>query len=285
MGANSTIEWTMHTFNPWWRCTKVSPACDNCYAEHLARRRGFRVWGPDAPMRQLSDAHWHQPIKWNDRAAHAAERPRVFCASMADVFEGRPDQAPLRDRLWKLVGETPNLDWLLLTKRPAKIAQLVPWREGWPPNVWIGTTVENQEWADKRLPHLLALPALVRFVSVEPQLGPVDLRSYLQGARRIDWVIVGGESGAAARPMNVSWARAVRDQCVAAGVPLHFKQWGTFGPREGSDQLVRLGKKNAGRVLDGRTWDELPDLVGGIAQPGLRQRSPQTEVHDVERTP
>ncbi len=300
MGANSKIEWTTHTFNPWWGCTKVSLACDYCYADQLAKRRGFRVWGPGTSIRQLSDAHWRDPIRWNARAAHAEERPRVFCASMADVFEGRQEQAGLRERLWGLIAATPNLDWLLLTKRPGKISQLVPWREEWPRNVWIGTTVENQEWADKRVPFLLALPAIVRFVSVEPLLGPVDLTAYLQGERRIDWVIVGGESGAAARPMNPIWARAVRDECVAAGVPLHFKQWGTFGPQPtlvsgkpsgqveavfreifdtehrrsfgaepkyeliSSEKLVRLGKKGAGRTLDGRTWDQLPDCKGGI---------------------
>ena len=186
---------------------------------------------------------------------------------MADVFEGKPEQAPLRQRLWELIAATPNLDWLLLTKRPGKVAQLVPWREVWPNHVWIGTTVENQEWATKRIPHLLALPAAVRFVSVEPLLGGIDLRDYLHGDRRIDWVIAGGESGAAARPMHVAWAREVRDQCIAAGVPFHFKQWGTFGPLNGSGSLVRLGKKNAGRTLDGATWDQLPNGHGGIAAP------------------
>jgi len=279
MGANSTIEWTTHTFNPWWGCTNVSPACDHCYAELLAKRRGFRVWGPGAFIRQLSDAHWREPLKWNERATRASDRPRVFCASMADVFEGRPEQAPLRERLWKIVVATPNLDWLLLTKRPGKIAELVPWQEAWPRNVWVGTTAENQEWTDKRLPHLLALPAIVRFVSVEPLLGPVDLSTFLHGERRIDWVIVGGESGAAARPMNAGWVRAVRDQCVAAGVPLHFKQWGTFGPRNGSDGLVRLGKKSAGRSLDGRTWDQLPNREGGIAVPPT---SHESETHRPE---
>lgn len=262
MGADSQIEWTDHTFNPWWGCTKVSPACDHCYADLLARRRGFRVWGPGAAIRQLSETHWREPVKWNARAAVAGERHRVFCASMGDVFEGRPEHDALRARLWALVATTPSLDWLLLTKRPSKVAYLVPWRDEWPRNVWVGTTVENQEWADKRLPHLVTLPAVVRFASVEPMLGPVDLRAFLEGQRRVDWVIVGGESGAAARPTPAAWVRDVREQCIAAGVPLHFKQWGTFGPRHRSDQLVRLGKKVAGRTLDGRTWDQLPQPGG-----------------------
>lgn len=259
MGANTKIEWANDTFNTHWGCTEVSPACDNCYAKTLAKRYGFDVWGPSASIRLLSESHWREPSKWNALAARTGERRRVFCSSMADIFQGRAEHAPLLARLWTLIARTPNLDWLLLTKRPTKIAQLVPWSAVWPPNVWIGTTVENQEWAERRIPHLLALPAVVRFISAEPLLGPLDLRQYLASARRIDWVIAGGESGAAARPMNVAWVRDLRDQCIAAGVPFHFKQWGTFGPRNGSEQLVRLGKKKAGRTLDGRTWDGLPN--------------------------
>ncbi len=258
MGANSSIEWTTHTFNPWWGCTKVSPACDHCYAEALAKRRGFQAWGPGAPIRLLSDAHWREPLKWNAAAIEASERPRVFCASMADVFEGRNEHAQLRERLWRLIDKTPNLDWLLLTKRPNKVNQLAPWGGTWPANVWVGTTVENQEWTDKRLPHLLAVPSVVRFVSAEPLLGPVDLTRYMLARPRVDWVILGGESGSSARPMQPEWARSVREQCVAADVPLHFKQWGTFAPRGNPEQLVRLGKKKAGRELDGREWDGLP---------------------------
>ncbi|MFO0570194.1 MAG: phage Gp37/Gp68 family protein [Polyangiaceae bacterium] len=259
MGANTKIEWANDTFNTHWGCTEVSPACDNCYAKKLAKRYGFDVWGPNAPTRRLGEGHWREPLRWNALAARAGERRRVFCSSMADIFQGRADHAPLLARLWPLIEQTPNLDWLLLTKRPTKVAQLVPWSSAWAPNVWIGTTVENQEWAEKRIPYLLALPAVVRFVSAEPLLGPIDLQPYLDGARRIDWVIAGGESGPAARPMEVAWVRELRDQCVTAGVPFHFKQWGTFGPREGFERLVRLGKKNAGRAIDGRTWDELPE--------------------------
>lgn len=256
---NSKIEWTTHTFNPWWGCTKVSPACDHCYAEALAKRRGHNVWGPGADIRILSETHWRQPLKWNRLALEAGERHRVFCASMADVFEGRPEHAPHRARLWPLIEATPALDWLLLTKRPGKVLSLAPWGVDWPRNVWVGTTVENQEWVDRRLPALLAIPSAVRFVSVEPLLGPVDLAAYLVGARRVDWVIVGGESAAQARPMRPEWVRAIRDQCQQVGVAFHFKQWGTFGPGQADlGPLIRLGKKNAGRNLDGRTWDELP---------------------------
>jgi protein gp37 len=145
-----------------------------------------------------------------------------------------------------------SLDFLFLTKRPHDILRLVPrtWQTGWPPNVWIGCTVEDQKHAVQRLPHLLEIPAPVRFVSAEPLLGPLDLSPWIN---RIDWMILGGESGRKSRPMHLEWARSVRDQCVEARVPLHFKQWGEF-----NDGLLRLGKKRSGRTLDGRTWDELP---------------------------
>jgi protein gp37 len=194
---------------------------------------------------------------------------------MADVFENRPDLAPLRERLWKLIAETPALDWLLLTKRPERALKSVPWGAKWPANVWAGVTAENQRWALKRIPLLLDLPAAVRFLSCEPLLGPLDLGTWLTGARRVDWVIAGGESGHNARPMNPEWARQLRNQCLAASVPFHFKQWGHWRPDypaaaparrrvvvEGVGgrvvTLVQLGKHAAGRDLDGRTWDELP---------------------------
>ena len=246
MGRNSAIEWTHHTFNPWWGCTKVSPACDHCYAELMSKRFGYRVWGPGTGIRELSAPYWNEPYKWDADSAEANERRRVFCASMADVFEGLPEQTPIRTRLWKLVVETPNLDWLLLTKRPQKVRQLAPWTGTWPRNVWVGTTVENQEWAERRIPHLLEVPSVVRFLSVEPLLGRVDLRRYFRGARRVDWVIAGGEAGPGARPMDEEWVREVREQCKTANVSFFFKQWGG-----------RL-KKRTGRVLDGRTWDEIP---------------------------
>lgn len=262
MARDSSIEWTDHTFNPWWGCTKVSPACDHCYAEGLARRYGYSVWGPGTGIRVLSEQHWREPFRWNVAAQRAGVRQRVFCASMADVFEGKRDQAVLRTRLWRLIEQTPSLDWLLLTKRPGKVAKLVPWRDTWPPNVWIGTTVETQDWAEKRLPELCNLPAIVRFVSAEPLLEPIDLKPFLHGDHKIDWVIVGGESGASARQTDPAWLRQIRHQCRVSRVPFFFKQWGTWAPVNGQGgvdvPLVRVGKKKAGRLLDGRTWDEVP---------------------------
>ena len=175
MAKNSRIEWTTHTFNPWWGCVKVSPACKHCYAESWAKRVGQPVWGIRADRRFFGEAHWNEPLRWDREAAQSGERARVFCASMADVFEDRGDLDPWRDRLWALIEATPNLDWLLLTKRPQHIASMAPWDDRWPANVWLGTTVEDQDCADERLPLLAAVPAAVRFISAEPLLGPVDL--------------------------------------------------------------------------------------------------------------
>jgi len=132
MAKNSSIEWTHHTFNPWWGCTKVSPACDHCYAETWAKRVGQAVWGKESPRRFFSDKHWTEPIRWNADAVADGERRRVFCASMADVFESRAELNPWRIRLWELIEATPMLDWLLLTKRPQNIGKMVPWEKKWP---------------------------------------------------------------------------------------------------------------------------------------------------------
>jgi len=273
MGENSKIEWTHHTFNPWWGCVRVSPACAHCYADSFARRVGHQLWGPDAPRRFFGDAHWAEPLRWNREAERAGERKRVFCASMADVFERRPELIPWRARLWKLIDDTPWLDWLLLTKRPHNAPAMVPWRQRWPRNVWFGTTIENQHWAEKRLPDLQAVDAVVHFVSCEPLLGPLALRHRL---RSLQWVIAGGESGHQPRLMHPAWVRSLRDQCQEAGVPFHFKQWGEWapaidggagaqrvlpGPAGEATVLQRLGKRSAGRLLDGRTWDEVPSVA------------------------
>lgn len=229
MSANSPIEWTHHTFNPWWGCTKVSPACTHCYAETQAKwRHRLPIWGQHTGRRFFGDNHWDGPLAWNKAAAKEGVRKRVFCASMADVFEGRADLEPWRARLWKLIEATPWLDWLLLTKRPENVGAMVPWGASWPTNVWLGTTVENAEWAAKRIPALLQQPAAIRFLSCEPLLGPIDLSPWLD---EINWVIVGGESGHNARLMDPRWACALRDQCVAAGVNFFFKQWGDWVPK------------------------------------------------------
>lgn len=253
MGQNSRIEWTHHTFNPWWGCVKVSPACKHCYAEAWAKRVGQGVWGAKAPRRFFGDRHWQEPLRWNKDAAAQGVRRRVFCASMADVFEPRRDLDASRIRLWDLIQRTPHLDWLLLTKRPEEVANLMPW-SNWPENVWLGTTVEDAKWAAIRLPHLLALNPVVRFLSCEPLLGKIDLAPWLED---LDWVITGGESGGGARPMNLLWARALRDQCASAEVPFFFKQWGAWVPDD-EGVMVRVGKKKAGRLLDERTWDYFP---------------------------
>lgn len=272
MAKDSKIEWTHHTFNPWWGCAKVSPACQNCYAETWAKRVGSHVWGKQASRRFFSDTHWKEPLRWDQEAKAQGVRRRVFCASMADVFERRVELHPWRELLWKLIEQTPHLDWLLLTKRPHNIQSMVPWREYWPENIWLGCTAETQTWADKRVPDLLKFPVKVRFLSCEPLLGPLNLRSYFSDNPNdgIHWVIAGGESGAHSRPMNPNWARSLRDQCNENDIAFHFKQWGHWAPIEsltkeqrnivqvGDSEMVAAGKKAAGRYLDGRTWDELP---------------------------
>jgi protein gp37 len=277
MAKNSKIEWTHHTFNPWWGCERVSPACKHCYAEAWAHRLGFDLWTKGAPRRMLSDAYWRQPLTWNAEAVASGVRARVFCASMADVFENRADLNAPRARLWALIELTPNLDWLLLTKRPQHIDRLVPWGQHWPHNVWLGTTIETQRWAERRAPLLVQQPAAVRFVSCEPLLGPLDLADWLKpnaDGHAIDWVITGGESGHRARPMNPAWARSLRDQCKDHGTGFHFKQWGNWSPTNGHVNgyrtramddgtsagvlMVNAGKKESGRALDGREWNGLP---------------------------
>lgn len=286
MGQNSGISWTDHTFNPWWGCEKVSAGCKNCYAETFASgRMGLPIWGAQAERRFFGDAHWGEPLKWNRLAEKAGVRARVFCASMADVFEdyAGPQAQQIRDarfRLLTLIAQTPHLDWLLLTKRPENVANL------WPVhlpgiqfygNIWIGCTVENQEAAARRLPHLLSIPAKVRFVSYEPALGPIDFTALRTdetcgeckevilhdamsfgdvrcgcGAEstilhRLDWIIVGGESGNGARPFNPAWALSTVEQCQGQGVPVFVKQmgsnptlrsgsgWGTIKAKKGDD--------------------------------------------------
>lgn len=268
MAKNSRIEWTTHTFNPWWGCVKVSPACKHCYAESWSKRVGANVWGINVDRRFFGDKHWSEPLRWNAQAS-GPERTRVFCASMADVFEDRRDLDIHRERLWELIEATPNLDWLLLTKRIEVVSDLAPWKSHWPKNVWLGTTVEDQERAEERLPILNSIPAAVRFISAEPLLGPLDINSWLSDG--LDWVITGGESGPKARPSSPSWFRDLLNQCMASDVAFHFKQWGDWAPGQGialakaraavaddGTTMLRIGKKAAGRELDGEVWDGLP---------------------------
>lgn len=271
MGVDTAIAWTDHTFNPWWGCVNVSPGCDHCYAETFAKRTGHDVWGKDAGRRFFGVKHWAEPLKWTGR---------VFCASMADVFEMNHDLDNERNRLWRLIDSTPHLTWQLLTKRPENVMRLAPdhWLDDWPEKVWLGTTVEDQTRANLRVPRLLAVRAPVRFLSCEPLLGPVDLSRWLgiewmdalripgepesfrgeggwgaemfatlAGKRPgIGWLICGGESGPGHRPLELDWARDLRDQCAAAEVPYFFKQVGGRTPKAG------------GNELDGRTHQEFP---------------------------
>lgn len=294
MARNSAIEWTHHTFNPWWGCTKVSPGCKHCYAETWARRVGQDVWGARAPRRELSETYWRQPLAWNAAALRAGERARVFCASMADAFEDRRDLDSKRERLWTLIQQTPQLDWLLLTKRPQNVARLAPYGEAWPDNVWLGATAENQKWLERRMRELGQIKAKVLFLSCEPLLGPLDFSLWTTlarsgKARMIDWVIAGGESGANARPANPEWFTSIRDQCLADGIKFHFKQWGNWRPvashqvngyrsktlflSNGNKIVVaNMGKKKAGRVLERKTWDDFPALRRSQHAPGDPQR-------------
>lgn len=273
MAKNSKIEWTHHTFNPWWGCVKVSPACKYCYAEAWAKRVGMNLWGGKSSRRFFSSRHWAEPLKWEREAKADGIRRRVFCASMADVFEVRAELNEPRGHLWDLIESTPHLDWLLLTKRPQNFSRYLP--SPIPENVWLGVTAETQRFADARIPVLASQNASIRFLSCEPLLGSLDLSAWLSG-HRLDWVIAGGESGAKARPTDPRWVQSLRDQCKEFGVAFHFKQWGHWAPYEPRDgtkpvyidmpddesiRLWRLGKKRAGRILDGRTWDELPTVA------------------------
>jgi protein gp37 len=282
MAMNSKIEWTNHTFNGWWGCVKVSPGCDHCYANTWANRMGHNVWGPHAQRRILSDAQYRLPLAWDKKAQEAGERHKVFCSSMADFFENRPDLIEPRNRILKLIKETTHLDWQVLTKRPQNIRKHLPKEYDYPPNLWLGTSVEDQHAADTRIRFLLKHDrAAVRFLSCEPLLGPVDIRRYLvpnsKGAK-IDWVIIGGEAGGHSRPMNPIWAASLIRQCEEAGVAVFFKQWGDYLPRKrvqdegkryrmipvfksnGDEiRMVRVGKAAAGATIFGQEWREFPN--------------------------
>lgn len=252
MGENSKIAWTTHTFNPVKGCAKVSEGCKHCYAEADTKRYGLKVWGPTAPRIRTTAENWKKPRRWHREALAAGVRARVFCASWADVGEDHPDWIEPRRDLVKLIEETTALDWLLLTKRPENLVRLfrdAGWSGAWPGHVWAGATVENQGQAERRIPHLLEVPAAVRFLSCEPLLESIDLTRVranvipldalrggwgvprnnggpLPNHPRISWVICGGESGPRARPFDLAWARSLRAQCDAAGAAFFFKQTG-----------------------------------------------------------
>lgn len=259
MGKDTKISWAHHTFNPWLGCFEVSPACDNCYARELAHRffPTQQLWGKDGVRRPASEKSWAEVEKWAVSARRRGVTERVFCESMGDLFEARPDLDRWRSRLWELIERTSDvLIWMLLTKRPENMLSMTPvrWGKGWPKNVWAGVTAENERRLKERMVYLERVPANVRFLSVEPMLGPMNLTPYLayfraaEGAVAVEcphgydacpecdagpihWVICGGESGQKARPSHPDWFRTLRNECVRAGVPFHMKQWGSYVPR------------------------------------------------------
>ena len=283
----SKIEWTDHTFNPWIGCQKVSKGCDNCYAELLTKKYGWTEWGPHGKRVRTSAANWRKPLQWNKQAQAAGTRARVFCASLADIFD---NQAPAgaREDLFDLIRNTPYLDWQLLTKRPENYGRFLP--EDWSvenyPNVWLGITAEDQEAYDTRWPVLACVPAAVRFISYEPALGPLLLTPHgpikLQAAltrrgvepdfaiqdRMPDWLIWGGESGNGARVMNPEWARSIEKQCRENNIMIFGKQWGTYKSNplhfEGMRPLHEVRNHDpwtngkGGALLDGKITREFP---------------------------
>ena len=268
MGSATEISWCDHTFNPWWGCERISPACALCYADREATRHGFPgQFVRQAPHREFGEAHWQEPRRWARKAGLEMVRRRAFCASMADVFEEHPTAEKWRPRLFELIAETDELDWLLLTKRPENALRMLPreWmRDGLPRNIWFGFSAESQHFFDERWAAARKVPAWIRFCSYEPALGPIDFKFPGVAKRRkpdgfddwpaakqeevievaaraehmarfemIDWLIAGGESGLAGQPVRPShpdWLRSARDQAAAAGVAFHFKQWGEWAP-------------------------------------------------------
>ncbi|SHN77483.1 protein gp37 [Desulfitobacterium chlororespirans DSM 11544] len=286
MAENSRIEWTDHTWNPWQGCHPVSPGCDHCYMYRDKNR-----YGQDpATVKRSSNQTFRSPLKLKSGL--------VFTCSWSDFFIEEADE--WREEAWEIIRKTPQLTYQILTKRPVNIVDRLPsdWGNGWP-NVWLGVTAENQEQADKRIPLLLRIPAAVRFVSVEPMLGPINLMyidhdwqtNALTGKQfdmgrpwkdtgKLAWVICGGETGPGARPMHPDWVRDLRDQCRATDVPFLFKQWGEYAPcdhfsgiltpgpvisldGQPNGLMAKVGKVKAGRLLDGRTWDEFPEVHHG----------------------
>lgn len=266
LAHNSKIEWTDHTFNPWTGCTNVSPGCDHCYAEAWSKRSGHVRWG-NSPRRRTTEAYWKAPLKWEAQAFTFAERfgrrQRVFCASLADVFDNQVDPSWRRD-LFALIKSCASLDWLMLTKRPQNIIKMLPrdWGNGYP-NVWLGMTSEDQPRFDGRWKHLAKAPAAVRFVSYEPAIGAMRLP--VSGLLP-DWIISGGESGGNSRPLQPAWVRSVAADCERGNIAFFHKQWGSYA----NNPLVLekgLSKAEAaaldphgkgGGLLDGKLHREFP---------------------------
>lgn len=262
MGKKTGISWCDHTFNPWIGCQKVSAGCLNCYAARDNNRyKWVDEWGKD--YRVTSEANWLKPIQWAKKAVKDGVIRRVFCASLADVFDINVSKM-WRDRLWVLIQYTERiggLEWLLLTKRPENIQAM-----GFPQlyemkNVRIGITCENQEMAENRIPILLDAWKGKNFISYEPAIGSIKfsrvpgLNSITKGPQ-LQWIIAGCESGANARPCDIEWIRSVRDQCQGAGVPFFLKQMNV--PIGGIDEPYKGMELVKEPVLDGRQWLEFP---------------------------
>jgi len=268
VGNKTSIEWSDSSWNPVSGCTKVSPGCDHCYAEKVAQRFAGTKAYPDGFAVTLWPSRLDQPLRWT--------RPRkIFVNSMGDLFH---DEVPedFVAHVFAVMAAAPRHTFQLLTKRHARMRSLVSspdfrekvnakaasdydhdTRGQWPlPNLWLGVSAENQRWADIRIPVLLDTPAVVRFVSAEPLIGPItDIH-----AETLDWVIVGGESGPGSRPMHVDWARDLQQQCAVPRTPFLFKQWGSH-----DEHGIRMSKHETGRLLNGRTWDGYPSVSGGRA--------------------
>jgi protein gp37 len=278
VGERSKIEWTDSTFNPWVGCTKIrrrkgaASACDFCYAEKWAKRSGQVEWG-DQPRRRTTESYWRNPLSWNSQAQsfqnRNKRRQRVFCASLADVFDNQVDPNWRAD-LFRLIRACDQLDWQLLTKRPQNIRKMLPsdWGAGYS-NVWLGTTAEDADAYRQRVPHLLSVPAAIHFVSYEPALGPLG-RLDIDGLRP-DWLIIGGESGVRSdlfRPTDPRWVRAAVAGCRRLGIAPFLKQWGTY---RNNPHVVEAGRSmheamqidppengKGGGKLDDRLWREFP---------------------------
>lgn len=227
MGEITGISWTDHTFNPWWGCTRVSPGCVNCYAETFDKRVGGDHWGPGKPRRTFSDKHWAEPLKWDAKAKLEGIRRKVFCASMADIFDAEAPEGQ-RERLWELIRKTDNLIWQLLTKRVEGYEDL-PGDLMCCPDVWKGFTAEDQQRYDERWPLMKRWPG-VTWLSYEPAIGPLTT---FKVWHKPSWIVVGGESGNQRRPFEESWARNILMECRSHGIPFFMKQFGARTPAEG----------------------------------------------------
>jgi protein gp37 len=266
MGEQTKIEWVDHTFNPWIGCTRVSAACDNCYAAAMSHRRRWARFENGAPRRRTRDDYWRQPVRWNRKAEASGRRAKVFGPSLGDPFDAEVSEQWRVDYL-RLIEATPWLDYILLTKRPQVAVKFFRDRAV-PENLWPGITAETQKMLELRAPAILSIPAKVHVLSAEPLLEPLDLGVL---DRRFEWVIAGAESGPRARPSHPDWFRRLRAECQAMDVPFFFKQWGEWAP-PGDDAagaarrhrfadgavVARLGRKRAGAALDGREWREQP---------------------------